>query len=79
MLGHLHRLVAAQVPALDLLVTAGHEHLGAVIMPAGVQDGAPHRLLGLGHGGGLGGDLPAPHVVVPGARHQEVVGQRGRG
>ena len=26
-LGHLHRLVAGQVPALDLLVTARHEHL----------------------------------------------------
>ena len=48
-------------------------------MPASVKDGASHRLLCLGYGGGLGRDLPAPHVVVPGARHQEVVGDGGRG
>ena len=38
-LGHLHRLVGRQVPALDLLVARGHEHLGAVVAPAAVQDG----------------------------------------
>ena len=37
-LGHLHRLVGRQVPALDLLVARGHEHLGAVVMPAAVQN-----------------------------------------
>ena len=38
-LGHLHRLVRRQVPALDLLVAGGHEHLGAVVVPAAVQNG----------------------------------------
>ena len=76
-LGHLDRLVGGQVPALDLFVAGGHEHLGPVLVPARVQDGSAHGLLGLGHRGRLGRDLPAPHVVVPGARHQEVVGGHG--
>ena len=39
-LGNLDRLLGGQIPALDLLVAAGHEHLGAVVVPATVQDGA---------------------------------------
>ncbi len=38
--GHLCGLVSCEVPQLDLLVAAGHEHLAAVVMPAHIQDRA---------------------------------------
>ena len=42
-LGHLQRLVGRQVPALDLLVARGHEHLRPVVVPAAVQNGTLRR------------------------------------
>ena len=40
MRGHLSGLVGGEVPQLDLLVAAGHEHLAAVVMPTHIQDRA---------------------------------------
>lgn len=74
-----HCPVTGQVPALHLSQEA--MYLGAVIVPANVQDRPGHRLLAFGM------DFPccqspnAPDVVVPGAGHEvsSVGWRRGRG
>ena len=61
------------------MTVLSHPALLSVVLPADVQHWSLHGLLGLGDRFALGVNLPAPHVVVPGSSHEEVLGKCGGG